>query len=761
MHTYKHRARVWGAVVGILMMTRVTGGSPALEIKHPVYGNKIVASQKAQYEAAAQRVLAMSDEELLSFVPPHGYISFCECPHCYGGVEGNGVLTWTFDRPDELTCRFCGKVAFPTKEFPENRELVGKNGLGEEIRIPYYLNEKRDTRHFFTGFRWKAKRAWVLSQCLNLGRAYQTTKDEKYARPVALVLDHIEQSYLHYPAMRNRFIGSIRFCKSQEPPYVWDAGRWNFFHCEIPKTAIACYDMVCESEEFDKLSVVRGYDVRQKFEDDFLRETYRIAHASTFVIGNVVGYDIAGMAILGRVINEPAYVHESVRRIMRNVNEGFFRDGNWAESPSYHYMTIGGLQSAFRVVSGYSDPPGYVDAIDGMRFDDFDPRKDIPFFARAQHAPSALDFPNGCSTAVHDTWPNQKRSKPRDKTVSTIAPAYGHASLGRGQGTDQMQAQLHFGGAYGHAHYDNLNLTLFAKEREMLPDLGYTWTQGRCWTTNTVGHNTVVVDRENQQVGRGKSDGDLLRYFPDLQGFSLVEADGQRGYKQTEGPDAYRRLLLTIPVSDADAYVVDIFRVRGGKIHDWALHGDANEDTAATCSLALAGNRPKMLEPGEAWREPTAITSSFNPYGMIRDVRNAETDGAFQVDFAYEEDLACGLRTHIDAGQCEVFLGRAPSIRRMGTGTKGDMRKLYDFWMPQLLVRRRGEAPLHSVFTAVHEPFRNQPFLVQVERLALVEPDENVVVLRITHAAGIDTIIHTVDLPPYPPRRTVDGIVLR
>ena len=762
MRTQSNRLRPRGIVLaGVIMTACSMAGASTLDIEHPVYRHDIDPKRRASYEAQAQAVLALGEARLLALVPPRGVVSFCECPHCYGGVEGNGVLVWSIEKPDQLTCRYCGTVVFPNKNYPENQVLIGKNRLGEEIRLPYYANEKRHTRHFFTGHMWMLKRQWLLQRCLILARAYQTSQDESYARPLVLILDRFAQVYPHYPALHNRSAGHVRFCKNQDPPYNWDAGCWGFFHCEIPKTLLACYDMVCESPEFEKLSKERGYDVRQKIENDFFRETYRIAFASPYVVGNVVGYDIAGMAIVGRILNEPSYVHESVRRILRNVNEGFFRDGFWHESPSYHYMTIGGLLNAFRVVVGYSDPPGYIDAVDKTRFDHFDPERDLPLFARIRNAPSILDFPNGCSTPVHDTWPNRKRSKPRTRTVSTIAPAFGHASLGRGRGSDQMQAQLHFSGAYGHAHRDDLNLTLFAKEHEMLPDLGYTWTQARHWNTSTLAHNTVVVNRTDQLAQPGASDGDLRCYFPDLAGISLVEADGRRGYGNLKGIDTYRRLLLMMPVSAADAYVVDIFRVHGGTIHDWALHGDADEDSVASCNLNLAESRPNLLEAGETWHEPTTENSSFSPYGMVRDIHWASTTKDIRVDFTYAADPTLGIRTHINAGACDVFLGRAPSVRRTGFGSRADGRKLYDFWMPMLVLRRRGKAPLHSIFSAVHEPFHGHPFIHKVERLHLVEPDDTVVALRITHTAGVDTVVQTLDRPPYPLRRTTDGIQLR
>jgi len=553
----------WG-LVGALVGAPFTAhaGGTAMGVKHPVRDYDIDKSRAAEYEKGCERAMAMGEDELVSFVPPYGFASFCECPNCYGGVQGLGVLTWTIDRPEELKCRLCGELARPNEKYPEQRVLAGKNELGEQVSLPYHYNEAKGIPHFLSMYLLGYKRRWLMQQCVMLGKAYQTTGKEEYARRVVLVLDRCAQVYPHYPALHNRSARKIRFCKSQKPPYSWDAGRWGYFHSEIPKGVIAAYDLVCESPEFDKLSAARGYDVRERLENDFLRPTYEAVAVSPYHVGNVVGYDVTGVAVLGQVINEPSYVHRAFGWMKRNLDEGFFCDALWHESPSYHYMTVGGLRRAFNTVKGWSDPPGYVDAVDGTRFDNLDPEKILPFWKKVQRAPQVLDLPNGCSTPVHDTWAGERRSRPRTKTVSTIAPAYGHASLGGGLGADQMQAQLHFSGAHGHSHLDNLNLTLFAKGSEMLPDLGYTWTQMRYWTACTVAHNTVTVDRTDQN-GR-PSDGDLLWFFPDARGVSVVEADGRRGYRRIQGLDQYRRaggcmswITIAIPhTNNTDGHVL-------------------------------------------------------------------------------------------------------------------------------------------------------------------------------------------------------------
>jgi hypothetical protein len=686
---------------------------------------------------------------VLAFVPPYGYVQYCECPNCYGGAEGNGVLTWDVAAPEQLVCRFCKTLVYPNEAYREDRTLTGRNALGESVSFPYHFGEKEQAPHFFSMHLRAHKRRWLTAQLAQCGRAYHFTKDDRYARRVALVLDRIAQVYPHYPVLQN-LPRRIAFRESQEPPYQWDSGKWNYFHNEVPIEVLPAYDLTYASPAYEALSAERGYDVRERLERDFLRAATEAAIKYPDYVSNIIGYSPRSAALLGRVIAEPRYVHWAFGWMEKNLNTGFFRDGMWQEAPSYHYMTIGGLKSCFEAVAGYSDPAGHTDPVDGRHFEALEPTKELPVWGLCQRAPESIGYPTGVSATVHDTHPYERRAAPRGKTVSTILPGFGHASLGRGSGGSQLQAQLHFSGAYGHAHCDNLNFTLFAKEREFCPDLGYTWTQMRYWATSTLGHNTVVMDRKDQVAG--SSDGNLLLFFPgdaaapDSLTPALVEADGRAGYRHLDGVALYRRTLVLVPVSADDAYVVDIFRVHGGGIHDWTLNGDADHEAMATCSVPLSGKRQWLLEEGEEWQEPRMEWSPHNPYGMVRDAARGECNDLAVVDYRYPDDAARGLRVHLlPGGPTELWLGRSPSVRRMGVGANGDMRKAYDFWMPKFIARRRGQSPLQSTFVAVHEPHGGAPFLAAVRRLRVTPDDGQVVALEVTHGQGTDVLFSALE----------------
>ena len=740
-------ASLQSAVLSSLIVIMAACFASAAE--HPIYTD-VDPAKADEYEAAVERVMSMSEEEMLGFMPDLPYIGMCNCPRCYGGAEGRNIFSWSVDRPNQLVCRHCDLVInLPDERFPEAERLVGENALGEEVAFPYYLNEETGERHYLTGNLWLYHRRWLTNQVNALAKAWQATRKPEYARRVALVLDKVATLYPHWPAIHNRSVDRIRFCDSQVPPYPWDAGRWGNFHNEIPRPMLTAYDLIYDSDAFETLSQERGYDVRARVENDFFRPTYHAIEVSPYKVSNVVGYDITSAAMMGRVIEAPEMVHRAFEWMLLNLTDGFFVDGTWHESPSYHYMTLGGLRRAFSVIEGYSDPPGFVDEVDGTRFDDLDPASAAPFWGKVQDAFKVIAHPDGTSAVVHDTWAHQRRAEAREVTVSTILPGYGHASLGLGTGADQMQAQLHFSGSYGHAHRDTLGMTLWAKEREMLSDLGYTWTDIRWWNSSSISHNLVAVDRTDQQ-GR-PSDGDLLWYFPgsDEGDISVVEADGRRAYANVDGLDMYRRMLVTVPVSDTQAYVVDVFRTRGGSTHDYLLHGSADEDMTSECSLALEPAGPEFA--GE---------EAPKTYDLWREVSHASTDGDFAVAFTYADDPERGVRTHvIGNAPTEVYLGETPSVRRAGVGSNGDNRKMMDFWMPQLAARRTGEAPLHSLFAAVHAPFLGEPFVDSVNALGISPADPDCIALQVTSGAVTDTIISTLDQAPYP-ERTVGDVTM-
>jgi len=150
-------------------------------------------------------------------------------------------------------------------------------------------------------------------------------------------------------------------------------------------------------------------------------------------------------------------------------------------------------------------------------------------------------------------------------------PAYGLAILRSGTGENQRALTLYYGRNMGHGHKDTLNIDLFGYGLDLMPDIGYpehasVWPARYEWTSNTISHNTVTVDHRKQ----AESFSGKARFVKQGDGVSAAEVYAGKVYPQTT---LYQRTTAMVDASDADFYVVDIFRVKGGKECHYSLHG--------------------------------------------------------------------------------------------------------------------------------------------------------------------------------------------
>ncbi len=710
--------------------------------KHPYRDPGLKKSEAKALEDAVERVMAVSEQELLALVPVQTGILFCGCPNCDGGQQESNQLTWTLDAPHQVTCRFCGHV-YPSEQYPMDRKQTARNPQGKRVTVRYYLDDQGND-HFFESAVWYRQKRWLVRQVVALAKAYHVTRKPAYARRAALIIDRFAQLYPTYCFVHQWPYRKRRYSSQTKPPFRAEGGRWGrWMPDEIPQSLPSAYDLIYDSAELDQLSRELGADVRKRIEDEFFRPAIAYVLSSANTMFNMSSHYAAAMVRIGRIIGEPEYVHWVYQWLGQILQTQFGYDGMWHEAPSYHYTVTHGIHRLLEEGKGYSDPPGYVGKEDGRHFEDLDFEKEFPFLAKALYAPTVIDYPDGRSAPVHDTFGHERRrKKAKRRSACRILPAYGHAVLGTGAGSRQVQAHLHFSGGYGHHHCDNLNLALFAFGREMLSDLGYSHTKLRYWATCTVGHNTVAIDRSDQPRFGHKTDADLLMYVPNLPGLSVVEARGERGYPELA--DTYKRIVMLVSPDGGSPYVLDVFHVRGGGTHDWLLHGSADGDQAARCSLKLAPRQGTLLQRGEKWVEPYGESANFNPYGLMKNVRTARTASKWSATFTYRDRPDLGVKTHLLGGTAtDVFLCETPSMRRAGT----DDSLLYQHVMPQLVVRRRGRRPLESVFVAVHEPFEGKRHITRVERVNPVRPADNVVAVRVRIGSRTDTILLSLDGP--------------
>ena len=730
----------------------------------------------------ADEIMALPDHDIEDMIPQKTPSIRTKCPNCTGGKKSD-QLVWDVKAPGKLQCRYCGMVfdaysATPNEKYPADKVLKVTNPLGVKEEYRYY-ESPTGTRYFLECRANYHKKTYFAERALDLAKLYHETKDIRYAHKAAVILARFAEVYPGWVVHGSDDWLDMNtvFYHDRKPPYSRtispQASKWAdyWFWNEIPAELVMAYDLIRESGELERLSREKGKDVKRDI-DAFFRSTVDFCHLfgrDLAGVGNSHGEYARGLLVLGRVIQEPAYVHEACEIFQRLVEKGFFREGIWNEGTlSYHQGVVGSLRAIVDLAKGYSDPPGYRHPASGRRFDDLDLEKEYPRFYQVKQAELPLAAP--VRTHVHDTggwwWygPTRPPVAPDAVFESHLLPGMGHCILGRGVGEDGRQVQLHWCYAHlGHWHADSLNLILFAKGREMICDLGYSGARSMTWRTYpSVLHNTVVVDRQdqsssdkgsfregmwvekkpsNREGGMCEAEhfGNLILYEPNHDKVQVVEAEGRAFYRD-RGIKTYQRLLATVMLSKKDFYVVDIFRVKGGEFHDWALHGDADAEQSAVSNLALQPRRGTLFE-----FDKTRGQEDDRSYKDISEIRVCRTNEPWWVDFRYADDSEIGLRTIMSGNPgTEVVVGRAFSMRR-ALERDSEAEK---YTMPIVLARRLGK-DLSSTFAAVHEPYRGRPAIDELQRLEFHPGGESAVALAVRIGDRIDYILSTNDEPPY------------
>ena len=318
---------------------------------------------------------------------------------------------------------------------------------------------------------------------------------------------------------------------------------------------------------------------------------------------------------------------------------------------------------------------------------------------------------------------------PLPKVDSVNKQEWHLAILRDGHGPDARALWIGYDRGARHAHADGMNLGLFAKGLDLMPDFGYPPVQYGGWQKSprtrwykmTASHNTVVVDGcdQTREPVAGRT-----TLWADGAAFKAVRATGR---ELTRGKQ-YERTAALVRISPEDAYVLDVFRVVGGKDHAKFTH--SNFGTITTHGLDLRpvdeyGHGTQMRNfrcdpsPAAGWSVDWKIEDR---YGLI------EPDA--DIHFRYTD-----LTRDAQAFTAEPWLN------------VGGTRSIEDAWIPCILVRRRSdEAPLASTFVSVMEPYAHKSSISAVRRLTLTTPDgcalpDSGVAVRIELAAGETDLI--------------------
>lgn len=699
----------------------------ASAVEHPALPVSLDTSRIESYRQSVQPLMAMTEAEMLKLIPTQSGLYFVGCVNCNGGMQEGQLSKWDVKEPDVVRCAFCGQ-AYPSDKYPMDKVLEVKNPRGEVQKYPYYecrpawWHEKEPYRCYFGARVDEHKMRYMENAASTLARLYALTKDPTCARRAALILHRFSEVFPGYCYHFDYPFQQKVIYEGEVNPKDYRAGyrtaRWTWWaYMDISRKLLEAYDLIANSGELEKLSKEKNTNAAADVEK-------MLTLAAEQVLGN--RDDLTNMSpgmwadliTTGRVLGKPDCVHTALGRLRRFLTEQFFYDGSWREgAPSYHSQVMGMLGAVMTAAKGYSDPAGYKDATSGERFDSLDLERDLTEVARTREAFMKMRLPNGRLVPVHDTWWTNGGAA-LDSSSSFLLPALGHAMLGWGKGADQTQVHLTWSPGYGHIHYDGLSVTLWAKGKELLSDLGYTHTKWREWTLGTAAHNTVVVDLTNQTATPDTYGN--LRYFDASDNFcQIVSVDNPQVYPGVM--NTYRRTVALVAIDVANSYHVDLFEVEGGKQLDYFLHGSADDPQKLTISSSsstpIFSPVPSLLPAGYQFT-PGRSENDYHmgdvghAYGYMSNMRQTHFDqpSVIALDYALEQP-GVGLRVHtVTEPGDELVLGTNPAIRQ----AKDDDNKLDQFKRSFAMLRRHGGKTL---FSSVIEPYGDEPLIASVKRL--------------------------------------------
>ncbi len=265
---------------------------------------------------------------------------------------------------------------------------------------------------------------------------------------------------------------------------------------------------------------------------------------------------------------------------------------------------------------------------------------------------------------------------------------------------------LNYGkGSGGHGHRDKLSINLITFGYDLACDLGYptTFTHKKVdgWEKHTASHATVCIDGQAQELATGS-----LRFYGRMPGMQAVCASGKRAYPGCA--EVYERTLVMVDAPGSDAYVVDLFRVRGGATHDYmfrSLSGDVGEDFRMEFP---AGTETVRQARGTAAGEDVAFGTSPG-LGFIKDVGRTFCDGLWSATWRVGDEENTGIRlTMLGDRNREIIHGKGEGYGFFGQSP----------WDACVAVRHSSDED-ETLFAGVLEPYQGRPFVRSVEALTV------------------------------------------
>jgi len=555
----------------------------------------------------------------------------------------------------------------------------------------------------------------------------------------------------------------------------WGAGRMNVHGKGSDAGPIfflsVAYDLIHDAQDDHGNRILDDKTEKRILDDLILAGCEDMEHWVSLSNKGTAVYALS--ATVGILRNEPERVHGALKLFNRVLNERYHHDGFYTESPAYSAHNLSNAREAADLLHGYSDPAGYEPS-EGERLDHVDMFSEGQL-NRSLQSLTRLLAPGNMMPVIGDTRVNtgadllsaemlasrvggefagvleivqdaplaEKGSeyalwyRPADlttdgtKTLPLNSEWFPGWHVGVLRGGKPEETALYLNGnehnwtlSTSHRQQDILSLCYWAHGVEMATDRGYfsgsgqrlpDGRGGQVWTKSSLSHNLVVVDEEEQGT---RESGSNLELFGASPGVEVMQAAGVNVYPQCE---EYRRTLAMITTPDGGSYVVDIFRVKGGSVHQYNFHSDGAPGDTSPDSID-----PQPIEMSDTWSLWLENTRSIAPEGSTSVTWD---NNGVKLDL-----------TLLDRSD-RVILADAPGWR---VGTPEDLAKPA---VRQVIAENRSEdgEPLSTQFAAVITSYKGNSSQIESARVITNDTESGVVAIEVKIDGRTDYIISTRD----------------
>jgi hypothetical protein len=532
----------------------------------------------------------------------------------------------TLDGFDRLKCNTCGKVQ-------EATSLTG--GL-------YH-------RH-------------MIRASVQLGMAYESTKDIRYANKVKEIFLAYANGYHKYP---------MRMPLSEASSYLCPGNATYVLGTVVMTPMTRALDLIWDSGALspaDKEKIIDGFFMPAAM------EMMKINPGMT----NMQDAINASLFNLGATIGDPNLLAQSLfgsHGLEAKINSVVDEDGATPESisPGYHNAAIVPVLNQVNAISN-----------SGLNVD--------LKFGRLEKAKTLMNYlrmPDGRIPNRGDAgFPGGRIDKKLHEYGSMSFPHFGMTILREGKGVDGLYLAIdHRPPAVTHSHHDKLGIIFYGMGEYLGVDEGSTyntdttkqndlpnWNKRVKWSHHSLVHNAITVDETDQVFGGGK----LLYFHGEKGGYQAVTASTD---------NVYRGVTLERNIVMLGGVVVMVDRCLSDQEHtyDWTHHSFGT----------LTG--PPELKPRET-------LGSKHPYNLPENVSWGVAEGDAQ--FIWKRKKASlNLRMLKDES--------IPTECATATGWANRAYKDARHEAPFALVRRKGK---NVTFISVFEPHKKSSSIKSIRR---------------------------------------------